>query len=300
MAPEYMTEPLDETPSGTVDFAAVDRVLDIKTDVIAVGPGLGQSEGTAAFVQALLERAEVPLVLDADALNAFAGDPERLMGRDGRGRRHYAAPGEMARLLNISTEAVQHDWLRHAREFAVAHRVHVVLKGHRTIIAAPDGLEFVNLTGNAGMATGGTGDLLTGMVAAWFAQLLDAEAGVQASRLSARHRWRPRRGGRRGSRARRWGYRIAPRRRRPRAHCAAKVKTPVVTADSLATTAEEETVAAGERFARTLAPGAVILLYGQLGAGKTAFVRGIARGLGAAADEVSSPTFTIIPGIPSP
>ena len=93
MAPEYMTEPLDETPSGTVDFAAIERVLDIKTDVIAVGPGLGQSEGTAAFVQALLERAEVPLVLDADALNAFAGEPERLMGRDGRRRHHHAAPG---------------------------------------------------------------------------------------------------------------------------------------------------------------------------------------------------------------
>ena len=179
MAPEYMTEPLDETPSGTVDFAAIDRVLDIKTDVIAVGPGLGQSEGTAAFVQALLERAEVPLVLDADALNAFAGEPERLMGREDVGVVITPHPGEMARLLNISTEAVQHDRLRHAREFAVTHRVHVVLKGHRTIIAAPDGRTFVNLTGNAGMATGGTGDLLTGMVAAWFAQLLDAEAACK-------------------------------------------------------------------------------------------------------------------------
>jgi len=179
MAPEYMTEPLDETPSGTVDFAAIDRVLDIKTDVIAVGPGLGQSEGTAAFVQALLERAEVPLVLDADALNAFAGDPDSLMGREDVGVVITPHPGEMARLLNISTEAVQHDRLRHARAFAVAHRVHVVLKGHRTIIAAPDGRTFVNLTGNAGMATGGTGDLLTGMVAAWFAQLLDAEAACK-------------------------------------------------------------------------------------------------------------------------
>ncbi len=137
MAPEYMTEPLDETPSGTVDFAAIERVLDIKTDVIAVGPGLGQSEGTAAFVQALLERAEVPLVLDADALNAFAGDPDRLMGREDVGVVITPHPGEMARLLNISTEAVQHDRLRHAREFAVAHRVHVVLKGHRTSSPRP-------------------------------------------------------------------------------------------------------------------------------------------------------------------
>jgi hydroxyethylthiazole kinase-like uncharacterized protein yjeF len=90
-------------------------------------------------------------------------------------------PGEMARLINGTVEAVQHDRLAHAREFATAHRVHVVLKGHRTVIAGPDGRSFVNLTGNAGMATGGTGDLLTGMLAAWFAQLLDAEA---ASKLS--------------------------------------------------------------------------------------------------------------------
>jgi len=88
-------------------------------------------------------------------------------------------PGEMARLLNVSIEAVQHDRLRHATEFAASHRVHVVLKGHRTIIAGPDNRAFINLTGNAGMATGGTGDLLTGMIAAWFGQLLDAEAACK-------------------------------------------------------------------------------------------------------------------------
>jgi len=179
MAPEYMTEPLDETPAGTVDFGAVDRVLDLKADVIAIGPGLGQAPGTIAFVQALVERTGVPVVLDADALNAFAGDPERLQGRDGVDVIITPHPGEMARLLNLSIEAVQHERLRHAREFAAAHRVHVVLKGYRTVIAGPDGRTFVNLTGNAGMATGGTGDLLTGMIAAWAAQLLDAEAACK-------------------------------------------------------------------------------------------------------------------------
>ena len=176
MAPEYMTEGFDETPSGTIDFSAVDRVLDLTADVIAIGPGLGTAPGTAAFVHALLERAGVPLVLDADALNAFAGEPDRLMGRDGVDVIITPHPGEMARLLNVPTEAVQANRVAHAREFATAHRVHVVLKGHRTVIAGPDGRTFVNLTGNAGMATGGTGDLLTGMLAAWFAQLLDAEA----------------------------------------------------------------------------------------------------------------------------
>ena len=88
-------------------------------------------------MQALVERAGVPLVLDADALNAFAGDPERLVGRDGVDVVITPHPGEMARLLNTSIEAIQQDRLRHAREFAAAHRVHVVLKGHRTVVAAP-------------------------------------------------------------------------------------------------------------------------------------------------------------------
>ncbi len=179
LAPEYMTEPLDETPAGTIDFPALERVLELQADIIAVGPGLGQSPGTAAFVQGLVERAGVPLVLDADALNAFAGDPDRLAGRDGVDVVITPHPGEMARLLNLSVEEVQRDRLRHAMDFAAGHRVHVVLKGHRTIVAGPDGRAFINLTGNSGMATGGTGDLLTGMIAAWFAQLLDAEAACK-------------------------------------------------------------------------------------------------------------------------
>jgi ADP-dependent NAD(P)H-hydrate dehydratase / NAD(P)H-hydrate epimerase len=118
-------------------------------------------------------------VLDADALSAFAEDPDRLEGRDGVDMIITPHPGEMARLLGVSVEQVQSDRLEHAREFAAAHKVHVVLKGHRTIIAGPDARSFINVTGNAGMATGGTGDLLTGMIAAWFAQLLDAEAACK-------------------------------------------------------------------------------------------------------------------------
>jgi hydroxyethylthiazole kinase-like uncharacterized protein yjeF len=179
MAAEYMTLPLDETPNGTVDFAALDRVLEFTTDVIAVGPGLGTDPSTAAFVQGLVERAGVPLVLDADALNAFAGDPDRLVARDGVEVVITPHPGEMARLLERDVEAVQKDRLNAARDFAAAHRLHVVLKGHRTIIAGPENRAFINLTGNAGMATGGTGDVLTGMIAAFFAQLLDPEAACK-------------------------------------------------------------------------------------------------------------------------
>jgi hydroxyethylthiazole kinase-like uncharacterized protein yjeF len=179
MAPEYMTEALEETSGGAIDFSAADRVLELKADVIAIGPGLGQDPSTAAFVHAVVERSGVPIVLDADALNAFAGEPERLAGRDGVDLIITPHPGEMARLLNVSIEQVQADRLEHAREFAAAHRCHVVLKGHRTVIAGPEGRSFVNLTGNAGMATGGTGDLLTGMIAAWFAQILDAEGACK-------------------------------------------------------------------------------------------------------------------------
>jgi NAD(P)H-hydrate epimerase len=179
MAPEFMTLPLDETPEGTVDFPAVEDVLAFPADVIAVGPGLGTGPGTTAFVHALVERSATTLVLDADALNAFADDPERLAGKEGVDIIVTPHPGEMARLIGLSTEDVQRSRLELARDFAANHRVTVILKGHRTIIAAPDGSAYINLTGNPGMATAGTGDVLTGMVAAWAAQLLDAEAASQ-------------------------------------------------------------------------------------------------------------------------
>jgi NAD(P)H-hydrate epimerase len=182
MGGEYMTEPLEETASGTVDFAALDRALELKADVIAIGPGLGQEPSTAAFVHGLVERTGVPLVIDADALNAFTGDPDRLAGRDGVDVIVTPHPGEMARLLNISVEAVQHDRLNFARDFAAAHRVHVVLKGHRTIIAGPEP-RVREPHRQCRMATGGTGDLLTGMIAAWFAQIR-RRSRLQAGGLS--------------------------------------------------------------------------------------------------------------------
>jgi NAD(P)H-hydrate epimerase len=178
MAPEYMTEAVDERTDG-LDPAAVDRVLEMARDVVAIGPGLGQGDGTREFIRALVDRATMPVVIDADGLNAFAGHPERLAGREGRDVIITPHPGEMGRLIGMSTDEVQASRLEIARNFATGHRVYVVLKGHRTLIAAPDGKVFINPTGNAGMATGGTGDVLTGMVAAWLAQLLDAEAACQ-------------------------------------------------------------------------------------------------------------------------
>jgi NAD(P)H-hydrate epimerase len=148
-------------------------------DVVAIGPGLGQERSTQSFVRELIDRATTPLVVDADGLNAFVDDPDRLTGREGRDVIVTPHPGEMARLVGMSTDEVQANRLDIARNFAVAHRVYVVLKGHRTLIATPDAKVFINPTGNAGMATGGTGDVLTGMIAAWLAQLLDAEAACK-------------------------------------------------------------------------------------------------------------------------
>jgi hydroxyethylthiazole kinase-like uncharacterized protein yjeF len=178
MGAEYMTEPLDEGIDG-LDPDEVDRVVELARDVIAIGPGLGQADSTRTFIKQLVDRATTPLVIDADGLNAFAGEPDRLSGRDGRDLIITPHPGEMARLVGMSIDEVQSNRLDVAGNFAVAHHVYVVLKGHRTLIATPAGRVFINPTGNPGMATGGTGDVLTGMIAAWLAQLLDAEAACR-------------------------------------------------------------------------------------------------------------------------
>jgi NAD(P)H-hydrate epimerase len=181
LAPEYMSEPLEETDGGTIDATALDRIVALDADVIAVGPGLGLHPSTVELVHGLLERTGVPLVIDADGLNAFVRDPGRLQGRDGLDVVITPHPGEMARLAGTSIEEVQGNRLETARTFATTHRVYVVLKGHRTVIATPDGTIFINPTGNPGMATGGTGDVLTGMIAAWFGQLLDIEAACRVA-----------------------------------------------------------------------------------------------------------------------
>ena len=175
-AAEYMTEGLDETADGTVGRGAVERVLAIDADVIVAGPGLGRGDAVSAFARDLLDRHEGPLVLDADALNAFAEEPALLVGREGRDLIITPHPGEMARLVGCSVDDLQADRIGIAADFAKRHKLYVVLKGYRTLVVTPDERVFVNPTGCPGMATGGTGDVLAGMIGAWLAQLLDAEA----------------------------------------------------------------------------------------------------------------------------
>lgn len=172
-AAELMTEPLAETEAGTISLSAIeygrlDAIVAGKT-VLALGPGISRQADTVQFIRAIVDKYPQPLVIDADGLNAFERSTEKL---DGSTRPLVVTPhpGEMARLAGISTKQVQQDRIGVARGFARDHHCIVVLKGHRTLVAEPGGQVWVNMTGNPGMATGGTGDVLTGLIAGMIAQ----------------------------------------------------------------------------------------------------------------------------------
>ena len=171
--PELMTLPLDEDAEGGVavsnaSLEARDALLK-RITVLAIGPGLGTAGESSAFVRKLVRETTLPVVVDADALNAFKGHAELLQGH-GRTMVLTPHPGEMATLLGITTKAVQADRLNLARSFATEHELTLVLKGWRTLVAHPDGRVDVNTSGNPSMAKGGSGDILTGIVAAAIAQ----------------------------------------------------------------------------------------------------------------------------------
>ncbi len=179
VTPELMTEALLEGTKGEISSrnlepARLDPLLE-KKSVIAIGPGLGQEEEAVHFFLGLLERAKVPMVIDADALNALAAHPGRLNGH-GRLLVLTPHPGEMARLVGMSIKDVEADREGIARRFATEHAVTLVLKGWRTLIAHPDGRIAINTTGNPGMAKGGSGDILTGIVAAMIGQFPEQPA----------------------------------------------------------------------------------------------------------------------------
>src|SRR5579864_5158479 len=180
--PELMTEPLEETGDGTISVYALDllRQLAEKKTVLAIGPGISRNEETAEVVRKVVSGSNVPIVLDADGLNAFEGRAEDFNRKDRKGTAKGAEksrtlvltphPGEMARLTGLGIKAIQRDRVNVARKFAQEHGLILVLKGDRTVVAGPDGEAWINPTGNPGMATGGTGDILTGIVAGMLAQ----------------------------------------------------------------------------------------------------------------------------------
>jgi len=191
VAPELMTWPLAAGAAGHIsaENAAPDQVAALTTGktVLAIGPGLGRDPETTRFMVALLSANRIPTVLDADALNILATQPGLLtrlaaFAKAGTTVVLTPHPGEMAYLLGITTAEVQANRLEVALGFAQRMGMTVVLKGARTLIAHPDGRVAVNTTGNPGMAKGGSGDLLTGLVAGLLAQYpADAARAVEAA-----------------------------------------------------------------------------------------------------------------------
>lgn len=191
IAPELMTLPLLEDENGAASPANLSperlEKLTSQATVLAAGPGLGTE--AEPFLLELIDKTTLPLVLDADALNILARHPDRI---DGRSRTIVLTPhpGEMGRLAGMSTREVQANRESIARGFATKHNITLVLKGWRTLVAHPDGRIAVNTTGNPGMAKGGSGDILTGIIAAMLAQHRDqpgraVEAAVYLHGLAA-------------------------------------------------------------------------------------------------------------------
>jgi len=178
ITPELMTHPLSEDATGSVALANLetkDQWLK-RISVLAIGPGLGTNGEASEFVRRLVLESDIPLVLDADGLNAFKDQAALLKEASHNGARTIVLtphPGEMGTLLGITAKQVQADRLNLARSFAQRHGVTLVLKGSRTLVAHPDGSIAVNTTGNPSMAKGGSGDILTGIVAACLAQKPD-------------------------------------------------------------------------------------------------------------------------------
>ena len=167
-APELMTEPLPETEDGSISMRMLDplSVLIDKKNVVAIGPGMGRNPETGQLIRRLVNELTRPMVVDADGLNALDAKTLRVPGP----RIFTPHPGEMARLTTSTVADVQADRIGCARAFAQERSVYLVLKGNRSVIASPKGNVWINPTGSPAMASGGTGDVLTGLIAGLVAQ----------------------------------------------------------------------------------------------------------------------------------
>jgi ADP-dependent NAD(P)H-hydrate dehydratase / NAD(P)H-hydrate epimerase len=179
---EAMSEPLVETAARSIALKAKDAIVELAAarDAVAVGPGLGLDAETQALARALARELRQPLALDADALTALAGHLDELRSAPAA-RCLTPHPGEMARMLGVAVDEVQRDRVEVVRRFATTYGVHVVLKGAVSVIGSPDGRVVLNPTGNPGMASGGTGDVLTGILGAFLARGLPPAAAMQAA-----------------------------------------------------------------------------------------------------------------------
>jgi hydroxyethylthiazole kinase-like uncharacterized protein yjeF len=196
---EAMTLPLPDQGTGQLLEEAFDIIVGAAAtkQAMAIGPGLGTAAHTRNLVSRIIKETDIPLVIDADGLNNLAGHLGWLKGRKGA-TVLTPHPGEMARLLGLSVLRIQQDRLQAARTLAVQNNVYVVLKGARTLVAAPSGGIWINPTGNPGMASGGMGDVLTGLICGFLSQGIDAEEachagvflhGLAADRVAADSSW---------------------------------------------------------------------------------------------------------------
>lgn len=176
---EVMTLPLPETKEGTPSLAAYERIKEFikNIDVLAIGPGLGQNKSTQSLARKVVSNIKIPMVIDADGLNALVGHLESVKVSRCQGVKDIILtphPGEMARLLGTSIAKVQRKRKEIAKRFAQDYKVTVVLKGQNSVVVDYKGNLYINRTGNPGMATAGSGDVLTGMIAAFLGQGLNA------------------------------------------------------------------------------------------------------------------------------
>jgi NAD(P)H-hydrate epimerase len=164
--------PLPETKEGTLSANGYGKIKDFikNVDVLALGPGLTQNKSTRELVRKIISRIDKPAVVDADGLNALVGHLNLLQAE----KILTPHPGEMARLIGTSVATVQSKRKQIAQRFAKDYKITVVLKGHHTAVADYKGNLYVNRTGNPGMSTAGSGDVLTGMIAAFLGQGLNA------------------------------------------------------------------------------------------------------------------------------
>ena len=166
-----MTWPLKETPQQTIAASAYTQIKKEieKYQAIALGPGLSQNPSTQKFILKVIENAPVSMVIDADALNALSGNLKILTKTDTL-KILTPHPGEMVRLTGIPKKTIEANRQKVAKDFAQKHQCILLLKGEKTVVACPEGQFYINKTGNVGMATAGSGDVLTGMIAAFLAQ----------------------------------------------------------------------------------------------------------------------------------
>jgi NAD(P)H-hydrate epimerase len=180
--PEVMLLPLAETKNGAVSFKAFKQIKDFssKADVIVIGPGMEQDASTQKLVRAVFKGINKPMVMDADGLNALSGHSTLDTGHP-CDLQIILTPhaGEMSRLTGKSVAYIQNNRKDVACRFAKRSNAIVALKGHNTIVASPSGQIYINKTGNPGMSTAGSGDVLTGMIAAFMGQGLDAFAAAK-------------------------------------------------------------------------------------------------------------------------